>query len=265
MANCIFCAHDNPPGLRRCRSCGAELAGSSSAVDRGGDDLESSVRSLLDKGEKIEAIRLFREQTAAGLKEAKDAVEAIGRGERYESRQDSRNSREEIRTLLERGHKIEAIKLYRERTGAGLKEAKEAVEAIQSGQAAPTGVQMDRDFEEEVVSLLARGEKIEAIRQYRKRNGLDLRTSKEAVEALAERRGIVISQGAGCLGVVVVVLVFFAAAVAFSNTSHIAIPSGVVGPSRFSDPRYLLGDGPCLRGALEDVALLGPLASGLVG
>ena len=39
-------------------------------------------------------------------------------------------SEEELLALLEQGQKIEAIKLYRERTGAGLKDAKDAVEAI---------------------------------------------------------------------------------------------------------------------------------------
>lgn len=37
---------------------------------------------------------------------------------------------EEIRGLLAAGRKIEAIKLYRERTGVGLKEAKDAVESM---------------------------------------------------------------------------------------------------------------------------------------
>lgn len=35
-----------------------------------------------------------------------------------------------VRDLLAKGRKIEAIKLYRERTGAGLKEAKDAVESM---------------------------------------------------------------------------------------------------------------------------------------
>ena len=39
----------------------------------------------------------------------------------------------EIRDLLARGKKIEAIKRYREETGAGLAEAKSAVEAIEAG------------------------------------------------------------------------------------------------------------------------------------
>ncbi len=39
-----------------------------------------------------------------------------------------------IQDQLLRGHKIEAIKLYREQTGVGLREAKEAVEAIERGE-----------------------------------------------------------------------------------------------------------------------------------
>lgn len=37
----------------------------------------------------------------------------------------------EILDLMRRGQKIQAIKLYRERTGVGLKEAKDAVEALE--------------------------------------------------------------------------------------------------------------------------------------
>jgi ribosomal protein L7/L12 len=43
-----------------------------------------------------------------------------------------------IRDLVRGGHKIEAIKLYRERHGVGLRAAKEAVEAIMEG-GAPAG------------------------------------------------------------------------------------------------------------------------------
>jgi ribosomal L7/L12-like protein len=38
--------------------------------------LSADVRQLADDGKKIEAIKLYREETGLGLKEAKDAVEA---------------------------------------------------------------------------------------------------------------------------------------------------------------------------------------------
>lgn len=43
------------------------------------------------------------------------------------------SQRNQINGLLQRGSKIEAIKIYRESTGVGLKEAKDAVEAIEAG------------------------------------------------------------------------------------------------------------------------------------
>ncbi len=46
-------------------------------VDLGpGDALSEDVRILADRGDKIAAIKKHRELTGAGLKEAKDAVEA---------------------------------------------------------------------------------------------------------------------------------------------------------------------------------------------
>src|SRR4051794_21727642 len=81
MVNCVICDHDNPPGLCRCRNCGADLpetTGRATSIDF---NLESRVYSLMDEGQKIEAIKLYRERTGAGQKESKDAVEAIGRGQ----------------------------------------------------------------------------------------------------------------------------------------------------------------------------------------
>jgi ribosomal protein L7/L12 len=167
------------------------------------------VRSLTEAGQKIEAIKLFRERTGAGLKESKDAVEAIQRGQApLANALGDRAFEDEVATLLERGQKIEAIKRYREATGVGLKEAKDAVEAIQRGQAVPSGPQSDRDLEDEVVSLLEQGQKIEAIKRYRERTGVGLKEAKDAVERMAERCGLATSQGAGCFGVVLLALMF---------------------------------------------------------
>ena len=48
--------------------------------------LETEIISLLEAGRKIEAIKLYRERTSTGLKEAKDAVEAIAAERRIPSR-----------------------------------------------------------------------------------------------------------------------------------------------------------------------------------
>jgi hypothetical protein len=41
----------------------------------------AAIASLMHANQKIEAIKLYRQMTGMGLKEAKDAVEAIERGE----------------------------------------------------------------------------------------------------------------------------------------------------------------------------------------
>lgn len=103
-----------------------------------GVDIEG-VQQLVREGKKIEAVKLVREQTDLGLKEAKDAVDSIERGETPELRPRATATQhgvsgvdlDEINELLLQNKKIEAIKLYREQTGVGLKEAKDAIEAIE--------------------------------------------------------------------------------------------------------------------------------------
>ena len=206
MLRCTFCDHDNPPGVRSCQYCGADFPDSSGPAPGPQDNLERRVRDLLAVGRKIEAIRVYREQTGTGLKEAKDAVEAIQRGVPAPlSAGVDESFRSELVSLLDRGQKIEAIKLYRERTGAGLKEAKDAVEAIQRGQA-PALTGLDEALERELVGLLQQGQKIEAIKLYRERTGAGLKEAKDAVDALAARQGVPSQQRTGCLGGLVLIL-----------------------------------------------------------
>jgi len=103
------------------------------------------IQRLIQSGQKIYAIKLFRETFGVGLKEAKDAVDAMEEGKSIDisgmqvqtssvNFQSNAQSLAEIQRLLQGGQKIEAIKLFREMTGAGLKEAKDAVEAIERGE-----------------------------------------------------------------------------------------------------------------------------------
>jgi ribosomal protein L7/L12 len=107
------------------------------------------VKKLVQEGNKIQAIKIYREIFGVGLKEAKDAVEKIEAGQPLvftqttfgstqtdspsSSIMDIANSMNEVAMLVREGNKIAAIKRYRELTGVGLKEAKEAVEKIEVG------------------------------------------------------------------------------------------------------------------------------------
>jgi ribosomal protein L7/L12 len=96
------------------------------------DSFENEIRQLLASGNKIAAIKRYREQSGVGLAEAKAAVESLDAGGSLAERAqpDDSDLTDQIVGLLGRGEMIEAVKLYRNQSGCGLKEAKEAVERI---------------------------------------------------------------------------------------------------------------------------------------
>jgi ribosomal protein L7/L12 len=103
-------------------------------------DPDAHVAELLARGNKIEAIKLVRQHTGLGLKEAKDYVERLPGAPRLAelptvvapaSPAPAGSIDDEARAILARGNKIEAIKLVREHTGLGLKEAKDYVDALE--------------------------------------------------------------------------------------------------------------------------------------
>ncbi len=101
-------------------------------------DLELATRGLLrgSRPNKIMAIKIVRERTGMGLREAKAYVDALGAGtfrdDTYARPGASVYDEAEgvIRGLRDvRGSKIEAIRRVRELTDLGLKEAKDFVDA----------------------------------------------------------------------------------------------------------------------------------------
>jgi len=93
--------------------------------------LEKQIKDLLAQDKKIEAIKIFRQATGVSLKQAMEAVENIATESSWQrTKIISAERHDQITDLLRRNRKIEAIRLYRETTGIGLKEAKDAVEEI---------------------------------------------------------------------------------------------------------------------------------------
>ena len=95
--------------------------------------------SAWERGDRVEAIRTLREATGLGLKEAKTALESGGYTVPPAIAQRGAALPPAVLSAMARGDKIQAIKLAREKTGLGLKEAKEAVEAAVLG--APSSAQ----------------------------------------------------------------------------------------------------------------------------
>ncbi|HEY8559717.1 MAG TPA: ribosomal protein L7/L12 [Pyrinomonadaceae bacterium] len=152
--------------VQKCRFCGssvivpasvmqsANVFGGAGRLDFGdlsaltGKALKiAEIQRLIQSGQKIYAVKLFRETFGVGLREAKEAVDAMEEGRSIDLsgmrvatsfapagfRSNAENIAE-IQSLLRGGNKIEAIRRFREMTGVGLKEAKDAVEAIERGE-----------------------------------------------------------------------------------------------------------------------------------
>ena len=85
MAKCTFCNHVNSSTSKYCAQCGTALVNDPpnfyadepnepphADKPTDADSLDNQMLSLLREGKKIPAIKLCREQTGMGLKEAKD-------------------------------------------------------------------------------------------------------------------------------------------------------------------------------------------------
>lgn len=100
-------------------------------------DQVQRIHELLHEQQLINAIKFYREITGASLAEAKDAVEEMARDESVKPPDDVRDMDNpvlisRIKSLLARKRKIDAVKIYREEYGVGLKEAKDAVDQIEA-------------------------------------------------------------------------------------------------------------------------------------
>ncbi len=105
----------------------------------------STIESALNAGQKIEAIKLYREATGVDLRTAKESVEhmqaAMNDGGAIVTDPQPvirggvavpEESAAALTAALFAGNKIEAIKIYRNASGGGLKEAKQAMDALEA-------------------------------------------------------------------------------------------------------------------------------------
>jgi len=108
--------------------------------------VETEILALLSAGQKINAIKVYRQATRAGLKQAKEAVEAIEAGgtldanlltaheNRFSLSSEDASTISQATQLVREGNKVEAIRLLRNQYDVSLKVAKEAADLLEMGQ-----------------------------------------------------------------------------------------------------------------------------------
>ncbi|MFV9507113.1 MAG: ribosomal protein L7/L12 [Oscillochloridaceae bacterium umkhey_bin13] len=101
---------------------------------------QAEIELLLAQNQKIQAIKLVRERSGCGLREAKDFVEQIERSfvpsdqpglVTSPTSAPSDELATQVRVLLAQNQKIQAVKLVHESTGWGLRESKDYVDQIE--------------------------------------------------------------------------------------------------------------------------------------
>ena len=98
------------------------------------EPLPPDVVAAMNASNKLEAIRLLRTHTGLGLAEAKDAVESgYVKAKPQDARALPTQLPAEALTALQRGHKIDAIRIVRETYGLDLKTAKDVVDTLAGG------------------------------------------------------------------------------------------------------------------------------------
>jgi len=100
-------------------------------------DQVQKIHEYIHNQQLINAIKFYREATGSSLAEAKNAIEEMAVNELVKPPDDVRDRDNpildsRIKSLLSRNRKIDAVKIYREEYGVGLKEAKDAVDGIEA-------------------------------------------------------------------------------------------------------------------------------------
>ena len=102
---------------------------------------------------------------------------------------------ENIEQRIADGKKVQAIKLYREEMGTGLKEAKEAVEHFElTGSWNVSSKMSISDLEETMEALICDGKIIGAIKLYREQTGKNLPDAKDFVENMDVYKALQLQQ-----------------------------------------------------------------------
>lgn len=173
--------------------------------------LDPDIQALVEMGDLVAATGLYHQRHGGSVLVARKAIDGArkaltqSRGATHGSHEshESHESHDapaatlvvdaQLAAALRDGRKIEAIKRYRELHGVGLREAKDAVEAMQAGTPLPTPVLMDppeTGLQPELDRLIRASQKIMAIKHYRDITRAGLKECKDAIEARMAELGL---------------------------------------------------------------------------
>ena len=178
-------------------------------------DQKRELERLVATGNKLEAIKQFRNMADVGLAEAKAFIDALEPGGHNSSAHEPpprnlRSAEDAALAAIRNGNLIEAIKRYRQHSRVGLKEVRDAVEALSLMNR--TEGRVNAKLARTLIELVAAGNREQALTQLMSNSGLDDAEARAVLKSISGIRG-----GAGsCLtSLVRIVLVLTLIVLAF--------------------------------------------------
>lgn len=179
------------------------------------------IEDLVASGQKIAAVKRYREITSVGLQEALHAVEQIaGPAVRDLSAAVAAPDGKALReaeaaamAALREGNVVEAIKRYRQHTRLGLKEAKDAVDALNVVER--TGGRINAKLARSLMAMVGAGQKQEAITLMMSNAGYDEAEAAAFIKTLGSFRLGGRACGGGCIRMLITFAVLAAAFIYF--------------------------------------------------
>ena len=93
-------------------------------------ELDEQILKLCEKGRTVDAVRLYKDVMDAGLAESKNYVDNLIEN-LMKNQPETKNSLEnQVITLIKKGQKLQAVKLYLDNTGCSLMQAKNYVDVL---------------------------------------------------------------------------------------------------------------------------------------
>lgn len=168
------------------------------------------LQRLIASGDKLEAIKQFRNMADVGLAEAKSFIENLeSGGHRSAAHEETpgniRQAEQAALAAIKQGNLVEAIKRYQQHSKVGLKQAKDAIDALSIMHR--TEGRVNPRLARTLLDMVKAGQKEEAITQLMSQTGWDDVQSKaflKTIGGIAPGGG---ACGAGCLKMILGLLV----------------------------------------------------------